>query len=69
MACSTVVWKVIWLRNFLYSLDLIREDHPIPMNVNSKSAMSMVTELEFSNRSKLIEVKYHFIREKKRKKK
>ena len=34
------------------------------MNVDSTFAISMVTEPKFNNRSKYVEIKYHFVREK-----
>ena len=64
IACSTAVQEAVWLRNFLCGIDLISEDQPIPMNVDSMSAISMVIEPKFNNQSKHVEIKYHFFQEK-----
>jgi len=64
IACSTVVQEALWLKYFLTDLEIIGEKEPIPMNVDSTSAISMVNEQKFSSLSKHVEIKYHFIREK-----
>ena len=52
IACSTAVQEVVWLKNFLCGIDLISEDQPVPINVDSIPAISMVIELKFNSRSK-----------------
>ena len=61
IACSTAVQEAVWLRNLLCDIDLISKDQPVPMNVDSTSAISMVTEPKFNSRSKHVEIKYHFV--------
>lgn len=46
------------------NVDSKSEKKPITINVDSTSAIFMVNEQNFNSRSKHVEIKYHFIREK-----
>ncbi|XXG74298.1 hypothetical protein AAC387_Pa07g3058 [Persea americana] len=64
IAYSTTVEEILWLKYFLTDLEIIREKEYVPMNVDSTFAISMVNEQKFNCRSKHVEIKYHFIKEK-----
>ena len=64
IACNTAVQEAFWLKYFLADLEIIGEKKPVPMNLDSTSAISMVNEKKFNSRSKHVEIKYHFIIEK-----
>ena len=61
---STTVQDALWLKYFLTDLEIIGEKKPVPMNVDGTSTISIVNEQKFNSRSKHVEIKYHFIREK-----
>jgi hypothetical protein len=57
--------EAVWIRNFINDLQMpgIHVD-TVPLYIDNNSAVKLTTNPEFHSRSKHIDVKHHFIREK-----
>lgn len=62
VAASGAVKELIWLRNLLS--EILDEDAKFKMHMDNQSAIRLVKNPEFHKRSKHIDVRYHFVREK-----
>lgn len=63
MAASNASKEAIWLRGLLLELGAIKNDFPIPLLIDNQSAIALVKNGEFHERTKHIGIRYHFIRE------
>lgn len=63
MAASHAVKELVWLRNLLCELQQKKLDAPT-FYMDNQSAIRLVKNSEFHKRTKHIDVRYHFIREK-----
>lgn len=63
VAASETTKEVIFLRNLLDEIG-VKQIHPTPLHCDNQGAIKLVYNPEFHNRTKHIDVKYHFIREK-----
>jgi hypothetical protein len=61
-ALAEAIRESIWLRNLLLFFD-IKIESPIPLFIDSQSCINMVTNEKFSNRTKYIDVRYHFAKD------
>ena len=63
MASSLATREVVYLRQFLIEIGF-RPPGPIPLLINNQSAIALARNLEFHARTKHIEVRHHYVREK-----
>ncbi|XP_050897081.1 secreted RxLR effector protein 161-like [Lathyrus oleraceus] len=68
VAATPCVYHAVWLRNLLKELKMSRED-PVEICVDNKSTLALAKNPVFHERSKHIDTRYHFIRERIKKKK
>jgi hypothetical protein len=61
-ALAEAIRESIWLKNLLQDFD-IKIESPVPVLIDSQSCISMVTNEKFSNRTKYIDVRYHFAKD------
>jgi len=61
VALANGVKEAIWLRNFLVELGYPQKE-PTPVQVDNQSAIRLAHNPEFHNRTKHIDVRFHFIR-------
>ncbi|KAK9131946.1 hypothetical protein Scep_011474 [Stephania cephalantha] len=59
---TSCVCHAIWLRNLLKEIGLIQEE-PTEVCVDNKSAIALAKNPVFHDRSKHIDIRYHYIRE------
>ncbi|KAE8679159.1 Zinc ion binding, putative isoform 1 [Hibiscus syriacus] len=62
VAATSCVCHAIWLRNLLKEIGLIQEE-PTKVCVDNKSAVALAKNPVFHDRSKHIDIRYHYIRE------
>ncbi|KAE8673808.1 hypothetical protein F3Y22_tig00111772pilonHSYRG00252 [Hibiscus syriacus] len=62
VAATSCVCHAIWLRNLLNEIGLIQEE-PTKVCVDNKSAIALAKNPVFHDRSKHIDIRYHYIRE------
>ena len=62
VAATSCVCHVVWLRNLLKELSMTQED-PTQIFVDNKSAIALAKNPVFHDRSKHIDIRYHYIRE------
>ncbi|KAE8707741.1 hypothetical protein F3Y22_tig00110377pilonHSYRG00343 [Hibiscus syriacus] len=62
VAATSCVCHAIWLRNLLKVIGLIQEE-PTKVCVDNKSAIALAKNPVFHDRSKHIDIRYHYIRE------
>ncbi|KAE8728448.1 hypothetical protein F3Y22_tig00004355pilonHSYRG00008 [Hibiscus syriacus] len=62
VATTSCVCHAIWLRNLLKEIGLIQEE-PTKVCVDNKSAIALAKNPVFHDRSKHIDIRYHYIRE------
>src|SRR5438270_549399 len=66
IAAAAAVQEVVWLRSLLISLEVVpHADDPITLHSDSMSAIDYSKDSKFHGRTKHIEIKYHFVRNKK----
>jgi len=66
IAATTAVQEAIWLSSLLVSLEVVPSAiDPITLHSDSMSAIDYSKDSKFHGRTKHIEIKYHFIRNKK----
>ena len=58
-----VVWQVIWMKQKLEDL-LVKYEHPILINCDNTSAISISKNLVMHSKTKHIPIKYRFLRDK-----
>ncbi|XP_050888526.1 secreted RxLR effector protein 161-like [Lathyrus oleraceus] len=63
MAESYVVCQAIWIRSVLEEID-VEVNKPLVMQIDNKSAINLVKNLVLHGRSKYIEARFHFLRDK-----
>lgn len=63
VAAATAAKEAVWLRKLLKDLGRMGDD-PIVLFLDNQSAIRLVKNPEFHKRTKHIDIKYHFIREK-----
>lgn len=61
IALATAAKEAIWLRSFLQELG-INSSHPMDLFVDNTSAIKLAHHQDFHQRSKHIDVRYHFVR-------
>ena len=61
-ALAETVREITWLRELLSDFD-INFDGPVTLEVDSQSCIKMIDNEKFSNRTKHIDVRYHFAKE------
>lgn len=54
--------ELIWLRELCKDFNIVMEQ-PIKVNVDNQSCMKLVDRQKFSNRTKHVDVKYHFVQD------
>lgn len=62
IALAETSQEVIWLRNLCKDL-ACPQNHPVMINEDNQSCLKLVENQKFSNRTKHIDTKYHFIRD------
>src|SRR3954469_11468927 len=66
IAAAAVVQEAVWLRSLLISLEVVlNAEDPVTLHSDSMSDIDHSKDSKFHGRTKHIEVKYHFIRNKK----
>lgn len=63
IAASDATKEVIWLRHLLESVGAVSND-PTMMKVDNQGAIKLIKNPEFHKRTKHIDIRFHFIREK-----
>jgi hypothetical protein len=61
-ALAETVKELKWLKALLKDFDIYIQD-PIPLHIDSQSCMKMIENEKFSNRTKHIDVRYHFAKD------
>lgn len=62
IAASGAVKELLWLKNLI--CEILNKNSKIKMYMDNQSAIRLIKNPEFHKRSKHIDVRYHFIREK-----
>src|SRR4051812_21017215 len=66
IVAATSVQEAVWLRSLLISLEVVPSAiDPVTLHSESMSAINYSKDSKFHGRTKHIEIKYHFIRNKK----
>ena len=63
MAASQATTEAIWLRNLRRELKQLEAPYSGPLLIDNQSAIALIKNAEFHERTKHIAVRYHFIRE------
>jgi hypothetical protein len=63
MALSEAVKEALWIKSFINNLNIGIHFDTVPIHVDNESAIKLAKNPEFHNRSKHIDIKYHFLRE------
>lgn len=65
VACAEAAKEAMWIRNFINDLRIpgVYVDR-VPLYIDNNSALKLTRNPEFHSRSKHIDVKHHFVREK-----
>lgn len=63
IAASTATKELVWLRRLLNDVDS-QCDQPSVLYIDNQSAIKLIRNPEFHKRSKHIDIRYHFVREK-----
>lgn len=65
VACAEAAKEAMWIRNFINDLRIpgVNID-TVPLYIDNNSALKLTRNPEFHSRSKHIDVKHHFVREK-----
>lgn len=64
VACLATIQEAIWLRRFTQHLDIMtRVDKPVEMFSNSMDALKYVKDPKYHDRTKHIDICFHYIRE------
>lgn len=63
MSACTATKEAVWLKQLLKDIEY-RCEGPIVLNIDNQSAIRLIKNPEFHKRTKHIDVRYHFIREK-----
>lgn len=61
-ALAEAIREVVWLKQLLADFNIPTKSE-IPVMIDSQSCISMVTNEKFSNRTKYIDVRYHFVKD------
>ena len=64
MSLGDATKEALWLRSLLIGLGTINDDFPIPILVDNQGAIHLAKNPLISNRSKHIDIRHHFVREK-----
>src|SRR3954470_23981687 len=66
IATAAAVQEAVWLRSLLISLEVVpHAADPVTLHSDSMSSIDYSKDFKFHGRTKHIEIKYHFIRNKK----
>jgi hypothetical protein len=63
IALSEAVKEALWIKSFINDLNIGIHFDTVPIHVDNESAIKLAKNPEFHNRSKHIDIKYHFLRE------
>ena len=64
VACSTVVKEGVWLKRFIIELGIItRASEPITIHCDIMVALSYAKDPKYYDKTKHIDIRYHFIRD------
>jgi hypothetical protein len=63
IAAAHATKELVWLRRLLSELGQ-NQTHPTPLHIDNQSAMAIAKNPKFHDRTKHIEVRYHFLRQK-----
>ena len=63
IAAAHAAKEVVWLQRLLFELKQ-RNEGPTILNMDNQSAIAIARNLEFHDRSKHIEIRHHFLRQK-----
>ena len=63
IAAAHAAKEVVWLRQLLFKLKQ-RNEGPTILNMDNQSTIAIAQNLEFNDRSKHIEIRHHFLRQK-----
>ena len=61
VALAEIVKEVLWLQRFLQELGLYQDS--VTINIDNKGAIDYANNAQFSQRTKHIDIKHHFIRD------
>lgn len=65
IACAEAAKEAVWIRNFINDLRIPGVHiNTVPLYIDSNSALKLTRNPEFHSKSKHIDVKHHFVREK-----
>lgn len=63
MAANEAVKEAVWIKRFINDLNVGIHFDTIPLHVDNESAIKLVANPEFHQRTKHIDIRHHFIRE------
>ena len=64
MACATTVQEVVWLKRFLQRLGITtHSEEAVTLYFDNTAALAYAKDPKYHEKSKHIEIKYHFIRD------
>lgn len=55
--------ELVWIRQLLSDLDYPHEE-PVPLHIDSQSAIRLIKNPEFHRRTKHVDIRFHYIRDK-----
>lgn len=64
MALTEAVQEAIWLKAFLCELDEMKSNEPVKIYEDNQGSIALAKNPEFHKRTKHIDIRYHFVREK-----
>ncbi|GMF50102.1 unnamed protein product [Phytophthora lilii] len=67
MALTEATQEAIWLKAFLCELSEMKSDEAVKIYEDNQGFIALAKNPEFHKRTKHIDIRYHFVREKKRK--
>ena len=64
MALSEAIQEAVWLKAFMQELGEVTGDHALTVYEDNQGAIALAKNPEFHKRTKHIDIRYHFVREK-----
>jgi hypothetical protein len=64
MALSEAIQEAVWLKAFLCELGEVASDQALTVYEDNQGAIALAKNPEFHKRTKHIDIRYHFVREK-----
>ena len=63
IACSAVVYEVVWLRRFFMNLGIQSSNNIVTIYSNNQAVIAFTKDPKFHSRTKHIDTRYNYIRD------